>query len=81
MLEGGGGGDLLDEALGAEDGRELGLKDLERDLAVVLEVEGQVDRRHPARAELDGVPVGERRSEPWIGGHGPSNRGIRSSDD
>ena len=77
MLECRGGGDLLDEALGAKDGSELGLEHLERDLALVLEVEGQVDRRHPARAELalDGVPVGERRGEPWIGGHGPPTAG------
>ena len=38
MLQRRGGLDLLHEALGAEHGRQLGLEDLDGDLAVVLEV-------------------------------------------
>ena len=60
------------EPLGAEYRGELGMKDLDRDLAVVLEIVRQVDRRHPARAELalDAVAVGEsaRRDEPRASG-------------
>ena len=50
------------EALGAERGGQLGAQDLHRHLAVVLEVLGEVDRRHAALAELpfDAVAVGER---------------------
>ena len=40
------------EALGTDDGCELGLEDLQRDLAFVLQVIGQVDRRHAALTEL-----------------------------
>ena len=61
MLELGGGLDLVDEPLGAEHGGELGLEHLDRDLSVVPQVLGEVDRRHAARAELalDAVAVGE----------------------
>ena len=53
------------EPLGAEHGGELGLQHLDRDLAVVPEVLGEVDRRHAARAELalDAVAVGEGGGE------------------
>ncbi len=53
--------DLGQEALGTDDGGQLGLQDLERDLALVLEVVGQVDGGHPALAELvpDDVAVGQ----------------------
>ena len=59
MLELRGGGDLLHEAVGAQDGGQLGLEDLDGHLAVVLEVLGQVDRGHPALAQLplDAVAV------------------------
>ncbi len=50
MLEAGGGADLAQEALGAEGGAQLGVEDLERDGAVVLEVVGEVDARHAAAA-------------------------------
>jgi hypothetical protein len=58
--------DLGQEALGADHGRELGAEELESDLAVVSEILGQVDRRHPAGADLafDPVAVGERYLEP-----------------
>ena len=59
MLQVGGGLDLGQEAVGADHGGQLRPQHLHRDLAVVLEVVGEVDRRHPARAELalDGVAV------------------------
>ncbi len=46
---------------GAQHGRQLGLQDLERDLAIVLEVLGEVHRGHAALAQfpLDAVAVGE----------------------
>jgi hypothetical protein len=51
VLERGAGGDLLDEPLGAE----LRLEGLERHLAVVLEVLGQVHGGHaPAAFRLPG---------------------------
>jgi len=52
VLEVGGGLDLGEEALGAHHGSELGLEHLERDLALVLEVVGQVDGGHSTLAEL-----------------------------
>ena len=66
MLQVGGELDLGEEALGADHGRELGAQELERDLAVVPEILGQVDRRHPAGADLafDPVAVGKRYLEP-----------------
>ena len=53
------------EPLDAEDGAELGAEDLEGDLAVVLEVGGEEDRRHAAGAELalDAVALLERGGE------------------
>ena len=49
MLEPGGDPDLAQEALGAERGAELGVQDLERDRAVVLEIVGEVDVAMPPR--------------------------------
>ncbi len=65
VLQRRGGRDLLDEPLGAEDGGELGLEDLERHLALVLEVLGQVHRGHAALAQLalDAVAVGQGGGE------------------
>ena len=48
MLEIGGDLDLGQEALGADDGGELGAEHLDRDVAVVAQVVGEVDRRHAA---------------------------------
>ena len=61
MLEPGGELDLALEALGAERGGELGVQDLERDRAVVLQVLREVDRGHAPTAEraLDRVAVGQ----------------------
>ena len=65
MLQAGGELDLAQEPLGAERRGELGMEHLEGDRAVVLEVLGQVDRRHAAAAELalERVAIGERRLE------------------
>ena len=52
MLEARRGLDLHDEPFGAEHGGELGFQDLDRDLAVVLEVLREIDSRHAALTEL-----------------------------
>jgi hypothetical protein len=52
MLEVRGRLDLGQKALGSDDGGQLGLQDLEGDLALVLEVLGQVNRSHPALTDL-----------------------------
>ncbi len=59
MLELRGGGDLLHEPVGAQDGGQLGLEDLDGHLPVVLEIFGQVHGGHPALAQLplDAVAV------------------------
>ncbi len=61
VLQVGGYPDLVEEPLAAQHSRKLWLEHLDRDLAVVLEVLGQVDRRHAALAELalDPVVVGQ----------------------
>jgi hypothetical protein len=53
--------DLGEEALAADHGTELGMQHLDGDLALVLEVLGEVDGGHPALAELalEPVAVGE----------------------
>jgi hypothetical protein len=53
--------DLVQKPPGTQDGRKLGLEHLDRDLSAVLQVLGQVDRRHPTAADLplDGIAVGE----------------------
>ena len=57
--------DLGEEPLGADDGGELRAQHLDRDLAIVLQVLGEIDGRHAAGAELalDAVAVGEARGE------------------
>src|SRR5213079_2920177 len=57
--------DLAEEPLRTERGSELGLQHLDGDLAMVLQVLGEIDRRHPAAAQLslDQVTVGECRLE------------------
>ena len=57
--------DLAEKPLRAERGGQLGPEDLYRDLAVVLEVLGKIDRCHPAAADLtpDGIAVGESGSQ------------------
>ena len=65
MLQVGGELDLGQEPLGADHGGELGAQELERDLAVVPEVLGEIDGGHAAGADLafDPVAVGERYLE------------------
>ncbi len=57
VAELGGDLDFAQEPLGAQDGREIGAQDLDRDLAMMLEVVGQVDRGHPSAANFleDGI--------------------------
>ena len=73
VLEIGGDLDLGQEALAAEDGGELGVEDLDRDLAAVLQVLGEIDRGHAALAQLahEAIAVGQGRREAggWVG-HG-----------
>ena len=46
------GVDLGEEPLGADGGGEIGLEHLERHVAVVAEIPGQIDRGHAALTEL-----------------------------
>ena len=57
MTEVGGRLDLGQEAFGSDHGGQLRLQNLQRDLALVLEVVGQVDRGHATltKLTLDGV--------------------------
>ena len=61
MLQLGGDFDLTEEAVRPERRGEVRLQDLDRHLAVVLQVLGEIDRGHPAGTELalDCVSVGE----------------------
>ena len=61
MLQVGGGLDLLQKPLGADDRGELGAKHLDGDLAIVPLILGQVHRRHATGTEcpLDRVAIGE----------------------
>ena len=52
VLEVGCGFDLGQETLGADQGGQLGLQNLEGDLALMLQVIGQIDRGHATFAEL-----------------------------
>ena len=52
MLQGRRGLDLDDEPLSAEDRGQFRFENLDRDLAVVLEIVREIDRRHAASAEL-----------------------------
>ena len=59
------GRDLADKPLGAERGSEFGTEDLYGDLALVLQILGEIDRRHATGTKfaLDGVAVGEGGGE------------------
>ena len=65
MLQAGGDLDLGEEAIAADDGAQLGMEDLDGDLAAVLQVFGEIDRGHAALAQLalDAVAVAQRRGE------------------
>ena len=52
MREAGGDPDLLEEALAAEDGGELGMEDLDGDVAIVPESWARSTRGHAAAAQL-----------------------------
>jgi len=69
MLELRGEADFAVEPLGADGGAELRVEDLDRHLAVVLDVLREEDGGHPARAELplDAVPVGNGRLQSILG--------------
>ena len=49
--------DLAQETLAADDGGQLGVEDLDGDLALVAEVLGEIHRGHAALAELPLDPV------------------------
>ncbi len=70
VLQRGGGADLGEEPLGADHRGQLGAEHLDRHLAVVPQVLGQVHRGHPAMPQLplDAVAVGKGAGEP--GGDG-----------
>ena len=57
--------DLLEEAFGSEDGRELGVQNLYRNFTMMPEIFREVNSRHTARAELPlhAVASIERRLE------------------
>ena len=58
--------DLDDEAIEAQYRGELRPQDIARELAIVLEIVREIDRRHPARAQItvDAISIGERDGEP-----------------
>ena len=70
MLEPGGDFDLAGEALGPQRRGQLGPQHLHRDVAMVLEVLGEIDRGHAALAQLplDAVAVGEGGGESRVDG-------------
>ena len=80
MLQRRGGLDFLDEPVGAEHGGEFGLQDLDRDLAIVLEVLGEVHRGHAARAQLalEAVAVGEGGGQASDGARRNGHTGLTS---
>src|SRR5688572_22180577 len=57
--------DLLEEPVGAQDGGELGVEDLDGDLAAVLQIFGEIHGRHAAAAELplDAIAIREGDGE------------------
>ena len=78
MLQAGGDLDLPEEAIDADRFGDLGMEDLDRHLAVVLQVFGEEDRGHPPAPQLalQAVAVCEvlrQRGEQGSGiGHGAS---------
>ena len=72
MLEVGRDLDLAEETLRTDGRREFRAEDFDRDLAVMLQVPGEIDRRHPTSTDspLDGVAVGEGGGEAVDVGHG-----------
>ena len=68
MLELGRDLDFAGESLRAQGGGEFGPQHLHRHLAAVLHILGEVDRGHPAGAELplDRVAAGQRGGQPFL---------------
>ena len=66
MLQVGGDLDLGEETIAADDGAQLGVEDLNGDLAAVLEVFGEIHRGHTALTQLavEAIAVGESVDEP-----------------
>ena len=66
MIEPRADADLVQEPLAAEHGGELRTQHLEGDVALVLEVMGEKNRCHPARADLalDAIAVRQHRGQP-----------------
>ena len=69
MLEVRGDTDLAQKAFDPKHGTEVWIQHLECDVAGMLDVAGEVDRRHAADADLalDGVPARKRRVEDRCG--------------
>ena len=65
MREAGGDLDLAQEPLRAKRVGEFWFQHLDRDVALVADVLGEVDRRHTAAAQLtlNAVPIGKGRGE------------------
>ncbi len=70
-IQAGGQLNLSKKAFAAEGFGEIGSEHLDRDFPIVLVVVGQVDRRHPARAELavDPIAIGQRFDQGGGGVH------------
>ena len=60
MIELGGDADLAGEPVGPEHRSQLGPEHLDRDLAVMPQIVGEIDRGHPAVAQLALDPVAAR---------------------
>ena len=75
MGELGGEPDFAEKPIGADRLRDIGPQNLEGDIAIVAKVVGEVDRGHPAAAELTFYRIGlcERRLElgAEVGRHAP----------
>ena len=71
MVELGGDSHFAQEPLAADDGAQVGAKNLERHLALVLQIAREVDGRHAAGADLafDGVAVSEGGAKALSGRH------------
>ena len=65
MLERGARADFAHEPLGADCGRHFGPQDLDGDVSAMLQIFGEIDRRHPTVTQLpsDAIAVGQCRGE------------------
>ena len=78
MLEPRGEFDLSKEPIRPEDVGQLGVEHFQGNEAVMLEVAGQVDRRHAPASELplDQVAVTQRVGQGRGSGHGELRKGV-----